>query len=296
MKPSGHPTPINRRQFLGHAACATLASLAGGCTTASRTRSQAEARIAFNTANLVARVSGYRYRLESWGDQHRKTVAATDEAAWTGICREISGAGFRAIEIWEAHASPETMTFKRASTWKTIMSDHGLRPVAYAGRLSRKTADICQWLNIPHIDGNIGGLRPDQAREVCHSTGVRFNTENHPEKTFEQIVAPIGGGNEWLGVCIDTGWLGTQGADVPDIILQCRSLVRHCHVKDVLAVGSHQTCPLGTGVANVEAALRAFHEIGYTGWYSWEDEPEDRNPFDSAVRNREWLADRIRRA
>jgi hypothetical protein len=29
-------------------------------------------------------------------------------------------------------------------------------------------------------------------------------------------------------------------------------------------------------------------------WYSWEDEPEDRNPFDSAVRNRQWIEARLR--
>ena len=31
----------------------------------------------------------------------------------------------------------------------------------------------------------------------------------------------------------------------------------------------------------------------YAGWYSWEDEPENRNPFDSAVRNREWIEKRL---
>ena len=39
--------------------------------------------------------------------------------------------------------------------------------------------------------------------------------------------------------------------------------------------------------------LKALVEIGYNGWYSWEDEPEDRNPFDSAVRNREFIERRI---
>jgi sugar phosphate isomerase/epimerase len=40
-------------------------------------------------------------------------------------------------------------------------------------------------------------------------------------------------------------------------------------------------------VVNVADCLTALREIGYTGWYSWKDEPEKRNPLDSAVRNRQ---------
>ena len=40
---------------------------------------------------------------------------------------------------------------------------------------------------------------------------------------------------------------------------------------------------------NVEQQAVMLKELGYAGWYSWEDEPEDRNPFDSAVRNRRWI-------
>ena len=51
--------------------------------------------VAFNTANLVARVSGYRFELSRWMDQHNQTIAATDEAAWRAICQEIAAAGLR---------------------------------------------------------------------------------------------------------------------------------------------------------------------------------------------------------
>ena len=44
----------------------------------------ARTRIAFNTANLVARFTNYRFELKHWGEQHQKTVAMTDEAAWAG--------------------------------------------------------------------------------------------------------------------------------------------------------------------------------------------------------------------
>ena len=283
---------LDRRGFLRRSAAGALGllALAPGCASSKSGKASDASRIAFNTANLVARVSGYRYELSRWGEQHQKTVAATDEQAWCNICQEIAAAGFRALEVWEAHAAPETMTESRARTWKRILDDAGLRPIGYAGGLRRETLQICAWLGIPHVDGGLRGLSPDQATPLCREFGIRFNHENHPEKSAQEILAVIGGGNEWLGVCVDTGWLGTQSVPAPEAIRTLGPLVRHTHIKDVKAAGKHETCLLGDGVVNVAGCLRALREIGYTGCYSWEDEPEDRNPFDSAARNRRWIA------
>jgi sugar phosphate isomerase/epimerase len=289
----------SRRGFVQTTLWGTAGLLVGpiGCVHPSRTAGNTAPRskptIAFNTANLVARVSGYRFELKNWGEQHQKTIAATDEATWRSICRDIAAAGFRSVEIWEAHAAPEALNPARAATWKRILDDHGLRPIAYAGGLRRETLQICQWLGIPHIDGGLRQLTPTQATDLCRQFGIGFNLENHPEKNAAEILKTIDGGNEWLGVCIDTGWLGTQGAPGPDTIRACGNRVRHTHIKDVKAVGTHETCPLGDGIANVDTCLQALRDIGYAGVYSWEDEPEDRNPFHSAVRNRRWLEQRL---
>jgi L-ribulose-5-phosphate 3-epimerase len=283
---------INRRQFIHTAALSTTGVwlVQTGCVSTPRA---ANKRIAFHTANLVARFTNYRFELKNWGEQHQKTVALTDEAAWTAICREIAGAGFRAVDIWEAHAAPESLTREKAGRWKRILDDHGLRAVGYGGGLRRETLQICQWLGIPHVDGGLRGQTPEQATALCREHGVSFNLENHPEKTAAEALAKVGGGNEWLGICVDTGWFGTQGAKVPDAIRACGKFVRHTHIKDVKAAGAHETCLLGEGVVDVPGCLAVLREIGYTGWYSWEDEPENRNPFDSAVRNREWLEARL---
>jgi L-ribulose-5-phosphate 3-epimerase len=249
--------------------------------------------VAFNTANLVARVSGYRYQLSHWMDQHVKTIAATDEAAWRAICKEIAAAGFKTVEVWEAHAAPETLDEAKARLWKRSLDDHGLVPVAYAGGLRRETLAIARWLGIPHVDGGLRDNTPENATALCREYGVRFNIENHPEKSAGEILAKIGGGNEWLGVCIDTGWLGTQGVNGPSVIQACAPFVRHTHLKDVKAAGKHETCLLGEGSADVAGCMAALREVKYAGWYAWEDEPEDRNPFDSAVRNREWIEKRL---
>ena len=82
-------TQIPRREFL-------TASALGACGVAmgwsgftarrprahtSQHRQAAQDRVSFNTANLVARVTGYHYSLLNWMDQHQRTVAETDEAA-----------------------------------------------------------------------------------------------------------------------------------------------------------------------------------------------------------------------
>jgi sugar phosphate isomerase/epimerase len=287
MKPD---QTVSRRQILVGTASVGAGLIAGtmGCSQMKR-RPAGGPQVAFVTANLVARVTSYQFELAHWGEQHKKTVAATDEAAWRAICREIAATGFRAVEIWEAHAAPEVMDRQRAAAWKAILEEHGLRPIGYGGGLSRKTLEICRWLDIPQINGFIGDNTPEEATRLCCEMGVRFNVENHPQKNAAEILNVVGGGNEWLGVCIDTGWLATQSAPGPEVIRTCGRLVRHAHIKDVKAAGAHQTCLLGEGVAQVAGCITSLKDIGYSGWYSWEDEPEDRNPFDAAVRNRRWI-------
>ena len=290
-RPSPLPHSLTRRGFLaatgaGAAALAAPRGLLAGAPTPAK-------HVAFNTANLVARVTGYRFELSHWMDQHNKTIAATDEAAWRAICKEIAAAGFKTVEVWEAHAAPESLDETKARLWKRILDDHGLTPVAYAGGLRPETLRLCQWLGIPHIDGGLRDNTPEKATALCREHGVRFNIENHPEKSAPEILAKIGGGNEWLGVCIDTGWLGTQGVDGKAVIKACGPFVRHTHLKDVKAAGKHETCLLGEGSADVAGCMAALRDVKYAGWYSWEDEPEDRNPFDSAVRNRQWIEKRL---
>lgn len=281
---------FSRRVFLRSGTALTAVALG-----VSRSAAAGDSRVAFVTANLVAQVSGWRFELAHWGDQHKKTVAATDEGAWRAICAEIAGCGFQAVEVWEAHAAPEVMDREKAAAWKAVLDEQGLKPIGYGGQFSRKTVEICQWLGIPQINGWMDDETRPEASSLCRDTGVRFNIENHPEKSAKEVVDKIGGGNDWLGVCVDTGWFGTQGVSAPAMIRELGPLVRHTHIKDVKAAGGHETCLLGEGVAEVAECIGALKEIGYGGWYSWEDEPEARNPFDSAERNRRWIEERVGR-
>jgi sugar phosphate isomerase/epimerase len=246
-------------------------------------------QIAFNTANLVGRVTGYRFALSHWSEQHRRTIEKTDEAEWRAICREVRACGYTAVEVWEAHASPEMMTPERIALWKSILDENELKAIAYAGQHTPATVEICRGLRIDLVAGGTGGRPFADVSALARESGVLFCFENHPQKSVQEIVDAIEGGNAWVGVAVDTGWLGTQGVDAPDAIRRLGSLVRHVHVKDVKAPGGHETVALGEGCVDIAGTVVALKEIGYSGWLSWEDEPEDRNPFDTAIRNREWI-------
>lgn len=54
----------------------------------------------------------------------------------------------------------------------------------------------------------------------------------------------------------------------------------HVHLKDVRAVGAHETCRYGEGVVPLEACVRELKRLGYTGGLSVEHEPESFDPSD----------------
>lgn len=283
MKPISQ-SPQSRRSFIG-GALATLAWAALPRAGAAPTAAPATGRprIAFNTANLVAHFSEYHFKQNRWNEQVKKTIAGMNEGVWAQMCEGIAAAGFQAVEIWVAHIDPPTMTDKRASLFKRILDDHGLQPIGLGGPLTGETARVCGQFGMPSCNGR-GGLKLEELKALVRATGVHFYQENHPEKTVAEIIAPIAEGGPGIGLTVDTGWLATQGLNAPATIRALPpELVRHVHIKDVRRAGAHETCPLGEGIVDLPGTFAALREIGYTGWYSWEDEPEDRNPMDIAA-------------
>ncbi len=251
-------------------------------------------KIAFNTANLVGRVTGYRFRLDEWGKQADATASSMNDSEWAAICSDIASAGFHAAEVWVAHCDPRFTTEAAARKRRSIMDDHGLAPSGLAGALTPANARICQWMGIPAANGGFWGTTLAEVRRVMKETGIRCNYENHPEKSVAELRAAIEGGSEMLGLCVDTGWLGTHGVDAARAVRELGPLVRNVHVKDVRAPGAHETCPLGEGCVGISGLIRALHGSGYQGWLSWEDEPEDRNPLDIAADMRRFLEEQLK--
>jgi sugar phosphate isomerase/epimerase len=247
-------------------------------------------KIAFNTANLVGQFTGWSYVLGEWGEQDKLTVDQFDDTTFAEMCMRVRDAGFAAVELWRAHVDPTNVTPTRAEVLRGMLTEAGLEPVALAGPLTDETARVCRLLGIDRCCGNLAGQTPADVADLARSTGVAFDYENHPETSAAQILQSVPDG---CGVALDLGWLGTQGLDAPSIVRELGSLIRHVHVKDVKAAGGHETVPLGTGVVDIDNTFVALNAIGYDGWYSWEDEPEDRNPYDIAAEMRQWIEERL---
>ena len=250
-----------------------------------------EPKICFNTANLVAEYSGWSMHMKDWGTHSARVVENTTDENFAAMCRRIGDCGYGAVELWQSHADPSKTDAARAKTLRGILDEHGLKAVAWAGPLNDRTAPICKGLGIDRCCyGNFGKLDPDEVLRLKREHGIDYLLENHHEPAIADIRGPV---PEGCGVACDTGWLGTQDTDAVEAARELADLIRHVHVKDVRAVGGHDTVPLGTGVVNLDGFISELKGRGYDGWWSWEDEPEDRNPYDIAGEMRRWIEERV---
>ncbi|HEV7301544.1 MAG TPA: sugar phosphate isomerase/epimerase family protein [Tepidisphaeraceae bacterium] len=247
-------------------------------------------QIAFNSANLVAHYSGYQFKLAEWGKQHELASQRTGIAEWNDICQRIRACGYDAIEVWVALVERCETDEVMADAFAKALRDNQLKPAMLAGTLNDKTATICKRLGIPAVAGGYWGSDKATATRVMRATGIHYNFENHPEDSIDAIRQRVDYGANGFAVALDTGWLGTKNMDAPDTVRQLGRLIRHVHLKDVKALGGHETVKLGTGVVDIPGVIRELKAIGYTGVLSWEDEPEDRNPFDIAAEMRQYIA------
>jgi len=245
--------------------------------------------VAFNTANLVAYHSHFHFKLADWGKQHALAAEKSTPEQLADFLRKIHFAGYDAAEIWVALVEKCADDPALAEQYNKVIQASGIKPVALGGSLNDRTARICQRLNIPATCGGFGGSDKATVLRLMREPGIQFNYENHPEKSVAEISQRIDAGETGMGICLDTGWLGTQGIDAPKAVRQLGRLIRHVHVKDVQAAGKHETVPLGRGIVDIPGVLRELKATGYDGVLSWEDEPEDRNPFDIANESRQYI-------
>jgi len=148
------------------------------------------------------------------------------------------------------------------------------------------------------LAGGMWGADPAEMaphiQKICERLGVRYAFENHPEKSVDEILAKIGGGKYWrIGVALDTGWCGTQGIDAVEAARRLREKLFIVHLKDVKAVGAHDTCALGEGIVPIEGMVRYLIGSKWDGTFCIEHEPYDRDPMPEIKRSFErvkgWL-------
>jgi L-ribulose-5-phosphate 3-epimerase len=251
--------------------------------------------ISFMSANYVAREVGYA--MHGWGHGDRATNDAFRPVETYGerldaLLQDVQELGFGAVDIWGGHLNPEWATDEHVSIATGLLARRGLGVATYqvytgADHLER-ACELAAALGTRVLSGfvPVGDAR---LRGLLERHDLRFGLENHPEPTPQAMLEQVGHLDR-VGVCVDTGWFGTQGYDAPRAIEELGERVVHVHLKDVLAKGEPlDTCRWGEGIVDIEGCVRALRRIGYTGAISVEHEPETFDPSDDVRAMREQL-------
>jgi sugar phosphate isomerase/epimerase len=254
-------------------------------------------RIAFMTANYVARETGWA--MHGWGHGDRETQAAfspleTYRERLGALLADVRALGFDTVDVWGAHLGPEWATDEHVSIAVEELERNGLGVSTYATWVGPSNLDraceIARALGTAIIGAGFSG-EPEALVPTLRRRGVTLAIENHPEeRTPADVLAMIGRGGGAFAATVDTGWWGTQGYDAARAIEELGEHVAHVHLKDVLAVGEpHETCRWGEGIVDVEACLGALRDLGYAGTIAIEHEPETHDPSEECRQMREQL-------
>jgi L-ribulose-5-phosphate 3-epimerase len=263
--------------------------------------------ISFMTANYVARQVGYQMP-EGWGQgdaasQKHFKPAKKFEERFEVYLKDIVAMGFDAFDLWTGILHPDWASEDHVDIANDLVNKYDLTVVSLAGWFGGDEDEFesaCQFageVGAEILGGNTALLTKNRSFMVdtLHKYGLKFGLENHPEKTPEELIAKLGKGNEdVIGVAVDTGWFGTQGYDAAVALEKLGDRLFHVHLKDVLAVGGHDTCRFGQGVVPIEKCVETLKRIGYSGAIAVEHEPDNYDPTEDVVASLEmlkgWLA------
>jgi sugar phosphate isomerase/epimerase len=265
-------------------------------------------RISFMTANYVARQLNYQMT-DGWIQGDTATNAYFSPVETFGmrfehILLDVRAMGFTMLDIWLAHLHWRWATDEHIVVARELLTRHRLQVASLAGGFGATREEFESCCRLAKAMGTriLGGSTPlaysDRpfVVEMLEKYDLILGIENHPdEKTAADMLTKIGdGAGGRIGTTVDTGWYGTHGYDAARAIRELTSHVVHVHLKDVLAVGGHETCRFGRGIVPLEDCVRALHEIGYQGIYTVEHEPADYDPTEDCTASRillsEWLS------
>jgi sugar phosphate isomerase/epimerase len=270
-----------------------------------------QVRIAFITANFVARECGYKLDPFVWASADRATVEAFHGPRFgqkfDELCALVSGAGFEDVDLWVAHLNPFVATRSMVDEAVAILRSHRLRVVAYTGGLGRpenitraeaeKVYQTARAIGAPLLGV---GLHPSNARlahDLGRAYGIKYAIENHPERTPAELLARIGDYGEWIGVTQDTGFWPRFGYDPVGATRELKDHLLHVHLKQVREVGGvWHSCAYDEGVIDMPSVVEALKEIDYRGALSVEHEPHHEDPTPAVVRSAQQLRGWLRRA
>ena len=233
--------------------------------------------VSFITANFVARELGWNMT-EGWmqGDtatQNHFRPLETFAARFDAMLTEVASMGFDAIDLWSAHLHQDWASAQHLEIAHELLKRHNLRVTSLAAWCASLEhvegfSRVAKAIGAPVIAGGAPILQTARADVIAilEDHDLRLGIETHPEKTALELLEQIGdGGKGRISATTDTGWWGTQGYPAESALRELREHLLTVHLKDVLALGAHDTCRFGRGVVDIEACVRSLQEIGYDG-------------------------------
>ncbi len=260
--------------------------------------------ISFMSANFVARQLDFNMT-RGWGqgdkasNEYFKPIETFQER-FREMLQIISDAGFHAMDLWTSHVNPVWATEQHIQIACDLLSEYGFQVPSIAGWMGSTAAEFeatCQLANelaCPLLGGSTSMLDKDRPFVVAtlKKYTLKLGLENHPEKSAQELMSKIGdGGDGTIGATVDTGWFGTQGYDAAQALSELGDKVFLVHLKDVLAVGAHDSCRYGRGIVPIRECVRVLKQQGYQGAISVEHEPDHFDPTGDCVADRIMLED-----
>jgi L-ribulose-5-phosphate 3-epimerase len=203
------------------------------------------------------------------------------------VLERLRGGLLDGLEFWFAHVPADILTPLLAREIRRRLAANDLAPAACGGSVGNPAADpdgcetwfqVTSMLHAPLIAGDVVPDGLDELARLCERYRVRVAYENHPERDVAEILDRIKGGNEWVGVTLDTGSLAEHGGDPVRAVRQLGDRLMHVHMRDVPAVGSELSVPVGSGIVDVPGVLTELAQAGYQGWVSIEIPLETGDP------------------
>lgn len=265
-------------------------------------------QISFMTANYVARQVNYHMDA-GWGQGDKATSdyfkpIKTFGERLEAYLKDIRDMGFEAIDVWTSIINPAWVTDSHLDTAIELLEEYKLPVVSLAGGFGSNadefeaSCNLAAELNTEILGGSTGMLKTDRSLMIgmLQKYGLKIGLENHPEKTPQALLDKIRSGHDGaLGACVDTGWFGTHGYDAAKALEELAPHLMHVHLKDVLQVGTHESCRFGEGVVPIRECVDVLKKIGYTGAISVEHEPDFKDPTEDCKADlqmlKAWLND-----
>ncbi len=243
------------------------------------------------TASYVADVLGYPGQID-WGRATELITRGPLLEAIDNMLERLAPARLDGIELFFPHVAPAAITPVLAAEVHRRLAERQMVCCACAGGFADPAIDpygcepsfqTARLLHAPLIAGHVHVSALAPLSQFCQRYGVKVAYENGSQRTADEILADVHGGNAWVGMAIDTGNMAAQGGDPVRAIRELGSRIIHVHFKDVPAVGSHDCVALGRGIVDVAGAMEALRTVGYGGWLSIEIETGDRDPTDEII-------------